>query len=163
MSLRTLFKPVAVALRLAGIGAPLGLAAACVVAAGAYALIAHSAADPQVLIGTLVLHLLAVYLMMGVHWWVRQDVRQVHAACRDELIVQDHRRIGWQSAALSGVDQALGHLLREFERRQRELAERLAEIAHATQELHQSADVVADSASGVRLRCRGGRGDESKH
>lgn len=37
-------------------------------------------------------------------------------------------------------------LLRFLCIRQRELAERLAEIAHATQELHQSADVVADSA-----------------
>lgn len=78
------------------------------------------------------------------------ELAQLGAGCKRQLEQADYRLLDTRLELLGPLAAVVAGTLREAERREQRLTDRLAEISHATKELAASADNVATSAAAQR-------------
>ena len=98
----------------------------------------------------LALMVLAGYLTNSLILLAQRETEALVAECRNQIDKRDYRLLDTRLRVFGPVAQAFADTLRDSERREQRLEDRLAEIAHATGELSQSSQHIANSAGEQR-------------
>ncbi|MEE2762181.1 MAG: methyl-accepting chemotaxis protein [Pseudomonadota bacterium] len=98
----------------------------------------------------LALVVLASYLTTAWLLLMQKDADALIAGCRNQARDRDYRLLDTRLTLLAPLAQSVADTLRDSERREQRLTDRLAEIAHATGELSQSSQQIALGASEQR-------------
>ena len=98
----------------------------------------------------LLLLALASYLMISLLLLSQKETDALIADCQHQVRHRDYRLLDTRLSLLGPLAQVFADTLRDSERREQRLADRLAEIAHATGELSQSSQDIANSAGEQR-------------
>jgi|TARA_R110000851_G_scaffold332759_1_gene509789 hypothetical protein len=94
----------------------------------------------------LVLIVLAGCLTNSLLLLAQRETEALIVDCRNQVDKRDYRLLDTRLRVFGPVAQAFAETLRDSERREQKLEDRLAEIAHATGELSQSSQHIANSS-----------------
>lgn len=94
----------------------------------------------------ILLALTLVYLSVTALLQLQDEIGLLSRLCEQQMQQRDHRELTLMTSGLNPLRQVIGRLLNQFQRQDTQLRQSLEEIAHATQELEQSADQVAANA-----------------
>ncbi|WP_166263517.1 methyl-accepting chemotaxis protein [Marinobacter caseinilyticus] len=98
----------------------------------------------------LIVMAVAGYLTTGLLTLAHSEAGTLVESCQRQTHNMDYRLLDTRLSLLGPVAQAFANTLRDAQRREQTLADRLAEIAHATGELSQSSELIALSAGEQR-------------